>query len=235
MRRHTSQHHMIQKCMKQFWNIIWRVHCWWLSKIWPRAVCYGYSFCIYSVVLLWWSLMPIDYKIHEHENVDEQMEGRYENYMPPFGGIQIKIYKLITSYIPSLVTHLLSTFKYSLVYIPFPGPPAEKEPPPPIIILRTQKATKSSSLCEQLSNPITKWASSGIGVGPRLTFDKSFSTWNPSENNDMEIFSAWHMINIELYWHFRMKYDILLVNAGLFCICSSKQMTNTNGEWRRNK
>lgn len=62
--------------------------------------------------------------------------------------------------------------------MPFPGPPAENEPPPPIIMFSTQKAMKSSSLWEQLSRPNTKWANSGIGVGPKLILDKSFSTWN---------------------------------------------------------
>jgi hypothetical protein len=74
-------------------------------------------------------------------------------------------------------SYLFKTFKYNLVYIPFPGPPAEKDPPPPIIILSTQKLMKSSSLCEQLSRPITMCANSGIGVGPKLTDDKSFSTY----------------------------------------------------------
>lgn len=73
-------------------------------------------------------------------------------------------------------TYLLRTLRYNRVYIPFPGPPAENDPPPPIIIFRTQNATKSGSLCEQLSSPITKYASSGIGVGPRLTSDKSLVT-----------------------------------------------------------
>ena len=34
-------------------------------------------------------------------------------------------------------------FSLYLVYIPFPGPPAENDPPPPISMLRTQKAIKS--------------------------------------------------------------------------------------------
>lgn len=73
-------------------------------------------------------------------------------------------------------TYLFRTLRYSLVYMPLPGPPAENDPPPPIIMLRTQKAMKSGSLWEQLSSPTTMCASSGIGVGPRLTLDKSFST-----------------------------------------------------------
>lgn len=74
------------------------------------------------------------------------------------------------------VSYLFRTLRYSLVYMPLPGPPAENEPPPPIIMFRTQKAIKSGSLWAQLSSPNTTWASSGIGVGPRLTLDKSFST-----------------------------------------------------------
>jgi len=64
---------------------------------------------------------------------------------------------------------------FYLVYIPFPGPPAEKEPPPPIRMFKTQKLIKSGCWCETLSNPIVKWANSGIGVGPRLTEERSFS------------------------------------------------------------
>jgi hypothetical protein len=47
----------------------------------------------------------------------------------------------------------LRTFKYSLEYIPFPGPPAEKDPPPPIRALRTAKAKKSGSVKDVLSKP----------------------------------------------------------------------------------
>lgn len=47
-----------------------------------------------------------------------------------------------------LDAHLLSTFRYRRVNMPFPGPPAEKEPPPPIIMLSTAKGMKSSS-CEE--------------------------------------------------------------------------------------
>lgn len=54
-----------------------------------------------------------------------------------------------------------STFVYSRVYIPLPGPPAEKEPPPPIIKFSTHDATKSGSWCDVPSNPITTWANSG--------------------------------------------------------------------------
>ena len=41
--------------------------------------------------------------------------------------------------------HLLSTFRYRRVNMPFPGPPAENEPPPPIIMLSTANGMKSSS------------------------------------------------------------------------------------------
>lgn len=41
--------------------------------------------------------------------------------------------------------YLLSTLRYSLVNMPLPGPPAEKEPPPPIIMFSTAKGMKSSS------------------------------------------------------------------------------------------
>jgi len=37
-----------------------------------------------------------------------------------------------------VINYLFKTFTYSLLYIPFPGPPAEKDPPPPIIMLSTQ-------------------------------------------------------------------------------------------------
>lgn len=42
-------------------------------------------------------------------------------------------------------THRFSTLRYSLVNMPLPGPPAEKDPPPPIIMFRTAKGMKSSS------------------------------------------------------------------------------------------
>lgn len=61
--------------------------------------------------------------------------------------------------------------------MPFPGPPAEKDPPPPSNMFKTQYATKSSSLCDELSRAITKCASSGIGVGPRLTLERSASSY----------------------------------------------------------
>lgn len=93
--------------------------------------------------------------------------------------------------------------------MPLPGPPAEKEPPPPIIIFNTAKGMKSSSygvqrhqsVChscltplvhpttpgltrkEQLSSPTMMCVSSGIGVGPRLTFDMSLSTWNQPDTS----------------------------------------------------
>lgn len=58
-------------------------------------------------------------------------------------------------------TYLLRTLVYSRVYMPFPGPPALKDPPPPIIMLRTQIGIKSGSWWEYPSSPITTWASSG--------------------------------------------------------------------------
>lgn len=50
--------------------------------------------------------------------------------------------------------NLFSTFVYSLVYIPFPGPPALNDPPPPSIIFKTQIAIKSGSCSEHPSKPI---------------------------------------------------------------------------------
>lgn len=69
--------------------------------------------------------------------------------------------------------------------MPLPGPPAENDPPPPISMLSTQNAMKSSSLWEQLSSPTTMCANSGIGVGPRLTFDKSFVTYITQIHNQL--------------------------------------------------
>lgn len=40
-------------------------------------------------------------------------------------------------------SYRFKTFLYSLVYIPFPGPPALKDPPPPIIKFNTHDGTKS--------------------------------------------------------------------------------------------
>lgn len=48
-------------------------------------------------------------------------------------------------YLPTPQTHLFRTLRYSLVNIPFPGPPAENEPPPPIIMFNTANGIKSSS------------------------------------------------------------------------------------------
>ena len=48
----------------------------------------------------------------------------------------------------------LSTFVYRREYIPFPGPPAEKEPPPPRSIFKTAKENISGSVYFALSNPI---------------------------------------------------------------------------------
>ena len=50
---------------------------------------------------------------------------------------------------------LLSTLVYSLVYMPLPGPPAEKLPPPPIIMFNTQKGMKSGCWWPTLSRPET--------------------------------------------------------------------------------
>ena len=50
---------------------------------------------------------------------------------------------------------MVSTFKYSCVYMPFPGPPAENDPPPPMRELSTAKAKKSASRYELLSRAKT--------------------------------------------------------------------------------
>lgn len=60
-----------------------------------------------------------------------------------------------------LHVYLFSTLVYSRVYIPFPGPPALKDPPPPISMLRTQIGIKSGCWWEYPSRPITTWANSG--------------------------------------------------------------------------
>ena len=73
--------------------------------------------------------------------------------------------------------------------MPLPGPPAEKEPPPPIIMLSTQKAMKSGSPWAQLSSPTTMWANSGKGVGPRLTLERSFSTWEPTRASAANVYN----------------------------------------------
>lgn len=46
--------------------------------------------------------------------------------------------------------YLLSTFRYRRVNMPFPGPPAEKDPPPPIIMFSTAKGMKSSSFQDKI-------------------------------------------------------------------------------------
>ena len=66
-----------------------------------------------------------------------------------------------------------------------PGPPAEKLPPPPIMVFKTQKGMKSGCWWETDSRPIAMCASSGMGVGPRLTseikknhrFDRNTDTY----------------------------------------------------------
>ena len=50
-----------------------------------------------------------------------------------------------------------------------PGPPAEKLPPPPIKVFKTQNGMKSGCWWETDSKPMAMCASSGMGVGPRLT------------------------------------------------------------------
>lgn len=75
-----------------------------------------------------------------------------------------------------ILLYLFKTFKYNRVYIPLPGPPAEKLPPPPIREFKTQNGMKSLSLYEQLSKPKTKWAKSGKGFMDMLTLLRSFST-----------------------------------------------------------
>lgn len=85
--------------------------------------------------------------------------------------------KLCIVYLTNVsITYLLSTLVYRRVYIPFPGPPALKLPPPPIIMLRTQWVTKSLCWWPTDSRPITMWASSGSGLGPMETSDRSASS-----------------------------------------------------------
>jgi hypothetical protein len=54
-------------------------------------------------------------------------------------------------------------------------------PAAPMSMLSTQKAMKSRCWWPTLSRPRTTWPSSGMGVGPSNTADRSFSvsTWPP--------------------------------------------------------
>lgn len=75
--------------------------------------------------------------------------------------IPLSVYTWFVAVALYIQWYWLSTFVYSRVYMPLPGPPAENEPPPPIIKFSTHDATKSGSWWEVPSKPITTWASSG--------------------------------------------------------------------------
>uniref|UniRef100_A0A915IZ47 Uncharacterized protein n=1 Tax=Romanomermis culicivorax TaxID=13658 RepID=A0A915IZ47_ROMCU len=113
--------------------------------------------------------------LYVDERISTKRRKIFETSIPNQTRLQItgRSYKLIYDRINDVGK--LKTFKYKRVYMPFPGPPAEKLPPPPRREFRTQNGTKSGSLYEQLSNPKTKCAKVGNGLMAKPTLLKSFS------------------------------------------------------------